>query len=128
MPKTDNEPDDYRTSYDELLDLAGELFGDDAKDRVAKAQDLQRSRAQRDLSMARKIKQTFSSRHGRAVLDWMKSFTVAAWPLSIEEVEADPPGNRELRQGWQLGMNEIVLRIEAAIAEATPSETDGDEE
>jgi hypothetical protein len=128
MPRTDDEPETFRTSYDDLLELAESLFGGDAAEQVKKAQQTQRSRAARDLVMARKIKRTFATQHGRDVLDWMKSFTVAARPLSIEEVEADPPHTRDLRQGWRLGMNEIVLRIEAAIAEATPSENGGEEE
>lgn len=126
MPEADkfNEPE-YMT---DLLDLAEEMFGPQAKARAEKADEFRRRRALEDQQMARAIRRTFSSNYGRQTLAWIRQLSVEAEPMTVDQLTAEKPEDRQLLAGVRAGMNEIYLLILLAIKQADESNPkNGDE-
>ncbi|MGB3626021.1 MAG: hypothetical protein WA989_09335 [Henriciella sp.] len=118
-----------RQEHEKLLELAEDLFGEDGRDQVSKAEKHRRDRAYADAAMAKAIKRTFSSNHGRKTLAWLKSITVDREVVGLAELLEEKPEDRVLLQAGRAGGNEIYLQVILAMAQADALENqNGDEE
>jgi hypothetical protein len=105
-----------------MLDIAREMFSEDAAEEAEKFQEHVRERRRADLKLAKQIKQTFASKHGQATLDWLMDMTVRRQHPDLEELLSEKPENRTLLQGARAGANDIVFLIADAINQANSAE------
>lgn len=109
---------------DKILDTALVLFGEDAAESAKDIQEQIAARSRADLKIAKQVRQTFASKHGQATLEWLMKITVNAPHPSIEDLLAEPAGNRELMNGYRAGCNDMVFLIADAINQANAAEGD----